>query len=96
MRRLVLIAAIAISAVVLSTRSSMAMCAQDLGKDGGGYQRIHNSCSYAISFRWIDQGRCSSNTGCLEWLGPNSTHIVAGMQGRVRAGECEGYCYPRF
>ena len=96
MRRFMLIALATIPAIFLSTQNSLAMCAQDLGKDSGGYQRIHNSCGYAISFRWVDQGRCSGNSGCLEWLGPNTTHIVVGMQGHVRAGECQGYCYPRF
>jgi hypothetical protein len=79
---------------VLASHSAFAMCARDLGKDGLGMQRIRNSCGYLISFGWRDQGRC--NTGCLEWIGPNQTHVVYGMQGEVKAGECQGYCKPRY
>jgi hypothetical protein len=78
----------------LTAQTATAMCAQDLGKDGLGMQRIHNNCGYRISFGWRDQGACS--TGCLEWIGPNQTHTVYGMKGQVRAGECQGYCNPRY
>jgi hypothetical protein len=94
MHRLLFVSLAAPVVYFFSTLNCFAMCAIDQGKDNGGYQVIHNSCGYPISFKWIDQGTCS--TGCLEWLGPNTTHIVTGMHGSVRAAECQGYCNPHI
>lgn len=76
-------------AAVFWASGAAAMCVVDLGKDGLGSQRIRNTCSGYVNFRWRDEGTCS--TGCMELNIPAGVErVVVGMRGHVRATECQG------